>query len=258
MLRALGLPFDVTDTVLDNRLEEKRKSYLQELIGRRINERIPVAYLINEAWFAGMPFYVDRRVLIPRSPLAELIESGFTPWVDELKVGNILDIGTGSGCIAIASALAFPQVRVDATDVDAGVLQVAIKNIEAYGLSDRVNLFNSIVFRNLPQQRYDLILSNPPYVSVDEMHDLPQEFRHEPATALAAGADGLTIIREILQGCIDYISDNGVLVVEVGNSQAAVVDAFPRLPFTWLEFEYGGEGVFLLTAEDLRKHSISL
>ena len=256
MLRALGLPFDTADAVLDRPLGEQQQSYLRDLIERRINERMPVAYLINEAWFAGMPFYVDQRVLIPRSPLAELIESGFTPWVNETEVDNILDIGTGSGCIAIASALAFPTARVDATDVEEGILEVAKKNIETYGLTDRVKLFNSIVFRNLPQRRYDLILSNPPYVNTGAMRDLPPEYGHEPVAALAAGGDGLTVVREILLECPDYLSDLGVLVVEVGDSQAAVIDAFPQLPFTWLEFEYGGEGVFLLTAEELKNNSV--
>lgn len=251
----MGLPFDAADAVLDAPLEEQQRSYLRGLIGRRISERMPVAYLIHEAWFAGLPFYVDQRVLIPRSPLAELIESGFSPWVNEMEVDGILDIGTGSGCIAIACALAFPNAGVDATDVDGEVLQVAKKNVGTYGLTDRVRLFNSAVFRDLPPRRYDLILSNPPYVSAGEMRDLPPEYGHEPAAALAAGTDGLTVIREILQGCPDYLSEHGVLVVEVGNSQAAVVDAFPQLPFTWLEFEYGGEGVFLLTAEELKLNS---
>ena len=250
------MPFDVADTVLDSPLKEEQQQFLQGLIERRIKERMPVAYLINEAWFTGIPFYVDQRVLIPRSPLAELIESGFSPWIEEREVNNIMDIGTGSGCIAIACALAFPEASVDATDVDDGVLQVAKTNIDNYGLSDRVHLYKSFSFRELPQRRYGLIISNPPYVDAAEMQSLPAEYRHEPATALAAGIDGLAVVSEILREAGNYLTDHGVLIVEVGNSQEAVMEAFPGLPFTWLEFEYGGEGVFLLTAEELKRHCI--
>ena len=257
VVRALAMPFDVADTLLDGSLEKEQQQFLLTLIARRINERIPVAYLINEAWFAGMPFYVDQRVLIPRSPLAELIESGFSPWIEGQGVQNILDIGTGSGCIAIACALAFPGAGVDATDVDDAVLQVAKVNIDNYDLSDRVHLYKSVSFRELPQRRYDLILSNPPYVNAAEMLSLPAEYRHEPVAALAAGVDGLAVVSEILREAGRYLSDHGVLIVEVGNSQEAVMEAFPKVPFTWLEFAYGGEGVFLLTAAELNTHFIN-
>ena len=252
VLRALAMSFDVADSVLDSSLELEQQQFLQRLIERRINERIPVAYLINEAWFAGMPFFVDQRVLIPRSPLAELIESGVAPWIEEQEVNSVLDIGTGSGCIAIACALAFPAARVDATDVDDGVLQVAKTNIDNYGLSEHVHLYKSVTFRELPQRQYNLILSNPPYVSADEMLSLPAEYRHEPASALAAGTDGLAVVAEILREAGYYLAAHGVLIVEVGNSQDEVMKAFPNVPFTWLEFEHGGEGVFLLTAEELK------
>ena len=253
MLRALGLPFDADTTVLDRSLEQKQREYLQELIDRRINERIPVAYLLNESWFAGMPFYVDQHVLIPRSPLAELIETGFEPWLQESQVRALLDIGTGSGCIAIACARAFPAARIDATDVDDDVLEIAKKNIKHYQLSERVNLFKANVFRNLPPAQYDLIIANPPYISAEEMRGLPAEFLHEPEQALLAGADGLAVVRTILEQAGGYLSRHGILIVEVGNAQAAVMAAFPHLQFTWLEFEYGGEGVLLLTAEDLQQ-----
>lgn len=252
VLRALALPFDADAEVLDRHLEQRQRERLQGLIERRIRECIPVAYLVNEAWFAGMPFYVDQRVIIPRSPLAELIETRFAPWLPETQVQRILDIGTGSGCIAIACACAFPKARVDATDIDDEVLAIAEKNIEDHQLSERVSLFKANIFQDLPLTQYDLIVSNPPYVSEADMRSLPAEYRHEPVQALLAGADGLAIVRTILQQAGAYLAKHGVLIIEVGNSQDAVMDAFPHLPFTWLEFEYGGEGVLLLTAEDLR------
>ena len=253
VLRALGLPFDAAAALLDKPLEQRQKVYLHGLIERRIREHMPVAYLVNEAWFAGMPFYVDQRVIIPRSPLAELIEARFAPWVHEPQVRRILDIGTGSGCIAIACACAFPDARVDATDIDDDVLAIARMNIERHQLTGRVKLIKADVFRKLPQARYELIVSNPPYVGDAEMRRLPAEYRHEPVQALRAGADGLAVVRMILQKAGGYLTEQGVLIIEVGNSQAAVIEAFPHLPFTWLEFEYGGEGVLLLSAADLQK-----
>jgi len=251
VLRALALPFAADTEVLDRPLERRQKEHLRELIDHRIRERIPVAYLVNEAWFAGMPFYVDQRVIIPRSPLAELIVARFTPWLQENQVRRILDIGTGSGCIAIACACAFPEARVDATDPVDAALAVAKKNIDTYQLTNRVRLFKANVFEGLPPAQYDLIVSNPPYVSAAEVRDLPAEYRHEPEQALLAGTDGLTVVSTILQQARGYLAEHGLLIIEVGNSQAAVMEAFPNLPFTWLEFEYGGEGVLLLTAEDL-------
>lgn len=251
ILRTLGLPFDVDDQVLDSPLGEQQQKYLEELIDKRINERIPVAYLINEAWFAGLPFYVDQSVLIPRSPLAELIEERFSPWINESDVKRILDIGTGSGSIAIACALALPMAKVDAIDVDDDVLRVAKKNIQNYQLTDQINLLKSDLFHCLAHKRYDLIVANPPYVGKNEISSLPVEYSHEPVKALMAGNDGLAVIREILQQAGHHLTNHGVLIVEVGNSQEAVIDTFPELPFTWLEFEYGGEGVLLLTAAEL-------
>ena len=254
ILRSLGLPFDASAKDLDEPLQPQLEARLLVLIERRVSERIPVAYLINEAWFAGLPFYVDQSVLVPRSPLAELIEERFNPWLHEAGVQRILDIGTGSGCIAIACAHAFPDAMIDANDIDTAVLAIASRNIERYQLSRRVHLYQANVFQGMPPARYDLILSNPPYVSTAEMGKLPAEYQQEPATALSAGMDGLDVVRTILRQAGSYLAEHGVLIVEVGNSQAAVMENFPGIPFTWLEFERGGEGVFLLTAADLKAH----
>ncbi len=255
VLGALQLPFEADDETLDQTLPREECERIRQLAAERIQKRRPVAYLINRAWFCGLPFYVDERVLIPRSPIAELIEERFIPWVDEEKITRILDIGTGSGCIAVACALAFPGARIDAVDISDDALTVAGMNIEQHTVGDSVRLVQSDIFENLPGERYDLIVANPPYVDFGEMQDLPEEYRHEPGeTALAAGSDGLDVVRRIIAEAGDHLNDNGVLIVEVGNSRSAVEDAFPGLPFTWLEFERGGEGVFLLTAEQL-KHS---
>ncbi len=253
VLRALDLSFDCDEVQLNQTLNEETRDYLAALVRCRIEQREPVAYLLGEAWFCGLPFYVDKRVLVPRSPIAELIREQFSPWAVAAGVSRILDIGTGSGCIAIASALAFPDARVDAVDISADALAVADENSRRYAVSDRLRLIRSDLYENLQEQRYDIIIANPPYVNAEELAALPAEFHHEPILGLAAGEDGLDIVRQILKQSRDHLNQTGILIVEVGNSQEALLAAFPQLPFLWLEFEYGGHGVFLLTAEQLEQ-----
>jgi ribosomal protein L3 glutamine methyltransferase len=222
------------------------------LFAERIERRVPAAYLMGRMWFAGIEFEVDERVIVPRSPFAELIHAGFEPWIDPERVARILDIGTGSGCIAIACALAFPQATVDAVDVSADALAVARRNVARHAVGERVRLLQGDVFEPVDDARYDLIVANPPYVSNEEMSALPREYRHEPDLALRAGADGLDVVRRILADAPRHLTPDGVLFVEVGDSELRVADAFPRLPFVWIEFEYGGGGVFLLRRADFR------
>lgn len=252
VLRSLHLSYTNNIQFLDAKLTETERTALLELVKKRIEDRIPVPYLINEAWFAGLPFYVDERVLIPRSPLAELIEQQFTPWVEPEAVAHILDLCTGSGCIAVACAMAFPEAIIDAVELDAGAMQVAAKNIRKHGLEQQVKLVSSDLFNNLPTKRYDIIVSNPPYVSDEEMASLPPEYCAEPILALRADEQGLAIVQRILRQAADYLTEQGVLIVEVGNSEQALIEYYPQIPFTWLEFELGGQGVFLLTAEQVK------
>lgn len=225
----------------------------EALLRRRIDERIPVVYLTRRCWWAGLPFHVDERVLVPRSPIAELIEHQFAPWVDAARVRHIADLGTGSGCIALACAAYFPQARVDAVDIDPAALAVARINRTALGLNRRVRLVKSDLFSALAGRRYDIIVSNPPYVGTAEFNALPPEYAHEPAAALRSGRDGMDAVRVILREAAGHLTDTGVLVVEVGNTETRVRRAFPRVPFLWLSFVRGGGGVFLLTAAQLRK-----
>ena len=226
-------------------------SAFEQLLARRIRERIPVVYLTKRCWFAGLTMYVDQRVLIPRSPIAELVQRRFEPWVSAARVQRILDLGTGSGCIAIACARAFPAARVDAVDISTDALAVARINIRRHRLSRRVRALRSDHFTGLGKRSYDIIVSNPPYVGRGEFAALPAEYRHEPRRALEAGTDGLDSVRIILREAAARLRPGGVLIVEVGNSEAAVRRAFPRLPFVWLAFERGGSGVFLLERDQL-------
>jgi ribosomal protein L3 glutamine methyltransferase len=221
------------------------------IFAERIERRVPAAYLMRRMWFAGLEFEVDERVIVPRSPFAELINAGFRPWIEPGRVHRILDIGTGSGCIAIACAVAFPQAQVDAVDVSPQALEVAGRNVARHQVGDRLRLLQGSVFEPLGAQRYDLIVSNPPYVSDAEMQALPDEYRHEPDLALRAGSDGLDVVRRILAGAKQHLEPGGVLFVEVGDSDERLQQAFPRLPFTWLEFEHGGGGVFMLRDSEL-------
>lgn len=252
ILSALHLPPDTIPDLMSSNLTLVERRELCDLILRRINERIPAAYLTREAWFAGLPFYVDQRVIIPRSPIGELIEEGFSPWLDNHDVVKILDLCTGSGCIAIACALDFPESEVFATDISKEALSVAEINVKKYQLENRVNLITADLYPN-NDQKYDLIVSNPPYVSEQEYNNLPKEYSHEPPLALKANEEGIEMVKRILQGASNYLNTNGILVVEVGNSQHALMEHFPEVPFLWLDFERGGEGVFLLTKEQIDK-----
>jgi ribosomal protein L3 glutamine methyltransferase len=228
------------------------------LFAERITRRVPAAYLMGRMWFAGIEFEVDPRVIVPRSPFAELIDAGFAPWVEADAVKRVLDVGTGSGCIAIACASRFPQARVDAVDASEDALAVARRNVERHALGDRVALHHGDVYEPLGDRRYDLILSNPPYVSDAEMAALPDEYRSEPDLALRAGHDGLDVVRRLLRGADAHLQPGGALFVEVGDSDERLQQAFPSVPFVWLEFEHGGGGVFVLTKDELGRHRRSL
>jgi ribosomal protein L3 glutamine methyltransferase len=252
LAHALGLKRPLEDRDLQRKLSRAAAQRFDALLTRRIQDRVPVVYLTQRCWYAGVPLYIDERVLIPRSPIAELIEACFMPWVSPDAVRRIVDLGTGSGCIAIACALAFPKARVDAVDISREALAVARINRREQGLSRRVRLVESDYFSGLKGCRYDIIVSNPPYVGTAEFNSLPPEFAHEPAGALRSGKDGMQGVRILLRAALRHLTPDGVLVVEVGNTETRVRREFPRVPFLWLSFERGGGGVFLLTAQQLR------
>jgi ribosomal protein L3 glutamine methyltransferase len=254
VLHALSLPPDLPEPYYRSRLTVSEKEAVVTLLLARIETRKPAAYLTGEAWFCDLTFSINESVLVPRSPIAELIQSGFSPWLDGLQVRKVLDLCTGSGCIGIACAYAFPEAQIGLADISDAALEVARGNIRSHGLEGRVIVMQSNVFEQIPVDTYDLIVANPPYVANQEMETLPDEFLQEPSLGLIAGEDGLDVVQHILVGASNYLTHEGVLIVEVGNSQTAVIAAWPDAPFTWLNFERGGEGVFIITSEQLRGH----
>ncbi|AHF74429.1 N5-glutamine S-adenosyl-L-methionine-dependent methyltransferase [Candidatus Sodalis pierantonius str. SOPE] len=250
VLPSLFLPLDLPPEMHGARLTSSERARVVERVIRRVNERIPVPYLTNKAWFCGLEFYVDDRVLIPRSPIGELITDRFRDLLSHSPT-HILDMCTGSGCIAIACAYAYPEAEVDAVDIAPGVLVVAEQNIQAHGVEHQVTPIRSDLFRDLPPLAYDVIVTNPPYVDEEDMNDLPAEFHAEPVLGLAAGSDGLKLVRRILACAPDYLAQNGVLICEVGNSMVHLMAQYPQVPFRWLEFAQGGDGVFMLTRQQL-------
>ncbi|WP_238877800.1 50S ribosomal protein L3 N(5)-glutamine methyltransferase [Achromobacter xylosoxidans] len=252
VLHALHLPLDTLEPFLDARVLDEERNRVLNLIDRRVTERVPAAYLTNEAWLRGHRFYVDARVIVPRSPIAELLDEGLSPWVQDTQaVDSVLDMCTGSGCLAILSALAFPYAQVDAVDVSPDALEVARRNVDDYGLADRLALHQSDLFDSLPERQYDVIVCNPPYVNSGSMDVLPQEYRHEPQLALAGGADGMDLVRRILQAAPRYLSENGVLVLEIGHERDFFEAAFPELSPVWLDTEQASDQLLLLTREQL-------
>ena len=254
----LDLNHDEAEEVYQKAISNEDLLEIDKLIDCRINQNRPAAYLINKAWFAGLEFFVDERVLVPRSPLAELITNKLRPWADDKLVTRALDMGTGSGCIAIALGKFFPDIEIDAIDYSSEALQVANINLKLHKMTDRINLIESDFFSNLPECQYsnyyDLIISNPPYVDQEDISNMAPEFHHEPILSLASGKDGLESVKILLRESCKYLRDNGLLIVEVGNSRQALEEFYPTIPFVWIEFAHGGEGVFLLMKSDLEEH----
>lgn len=252
VLYALHLPPSTDNSVHPCHVTPEERTVIADLFQLRIENRVPTAYIMEQAWFCGLPFYIDERVLVPRSPFAELIESRFEPWLTKTPE-KILDLCTGSACIAIACAKAFPNAEVDALDISPDALEVAEINIEQHREQDRVFPMQSNLYSAVQEVKYDLIVTNPPYVDAEDMDDMPQEFHHEPELGLAAGQDGLDLVRTILMEGPDHLNDNGLMFIEVGNSMVHMEEAFPGLEIQWLEFQHGGLGVFVVTKEALVK-----
>lgn len=251
VLSILRLPLTSGNEVLKKKLNSKEKQQILQGIRNRVEKRIPIAYLNKEAWFAGLHFYVDENVLVPRSPSAEFIENRFVPWIKPERVSRILDIGTGSGCIAVSLAYAFPQAKVDAIDISPQALKIAALNCKRHKVTKRVRVLQSDLFAKLPRRKYDIIISNPPYVSQKEMKRLPKEYTHEPRLGLFGGKSGDEIIARIIKDAPKHLSPGGILVVEVGNNAAKIAKKYKHLPFFWLELENSEREVFLLTKEQL-------
>lgn len=253
VLGAVDLPWHTDPAVLDARLTYPERKRVIDFLCQRVDQRKPLPYITGEAWYLDMPFYVNEHVLIPRSPIAELIRERFAPWLRQGPVNRVLDLCAGSGCIGIGCAWAFEEAEVDLVDVSVEALEVAARNVSRHGLDDRVHLIQSDLFSALRGRRYDLIVSNPPYVDAADFAAMPAEFRHEPELALTSGEDGLDITRTILRQACDHLEDTGLLVLEVGNSEVHLMQQYPRIPFVWVDLEHGN-GVFLITAEELRRH----
>ena len=252
VLATLHLPRDTLEPWLDAHLTQQERLTLLNNLQQRVTHRLPTAYLVQEAWLGPFRFYVDQRVIVPRSYFAELLENGFAPWIEDAEaVGTALDLCTGSGCLAILMAHAFPNAAVDAIDISADALAVAQRNIADYGLDDRVQAIESDLFAAVKGKRYDLILCNPPYVTTAAMDALPAEYRHEPTLALAAGTDGLDVVRRVLSEAREHLNPGGILAIEVGHNQELVEAAFPLLPAVWLDTEHTEGKVFLVTRDDL-------
>ena len=251
VLGLLHLDHSLPSDYLDARLTAAERARLHEGFQKRIEDRIPTAYLTGRAYFYGLEFIVNENVLIPRSPIAELIDDQFEPWLGGVEVTRAMDLCTGSGCIGIAMAQAFPDAEVDLLDISPSALDITQQNIDKHQLADRVTAIQSDVFAGLSDERYELIVSNPPYVSTREMEELPAEYLNEPELALEAGDDGMDIVSQILLQAPNYLTDDGLLVVEVGASADLLMERYPNVPFMWIDFEYGGDGVFAITAEQL-------
>ena len=255
VLHTLHLPPDLHPNWLQSHVTDEEREQVLALISRRIDERLPLPYLTGEAWFAGLCFRVTPDVLIPRSPLAELIEQGFTPWLDPGRLHHVLDLCCGSGCIGIATALYHPDCEVDLVDISPQAIEICRENVQLHNVEERVNPIQSDLFSALQAKSYDLIVSNPPYVGAEEMAGLPAEYLHEPNLALEAEEEGLAVVRRILRQAGDFLAPDGVLIVEVGNSAQLLQATFPEVPFVWLDFEKGGDGVFQLNAQDLAQYA---
>jgi ribosomal protein L3 glutamine methyltransferase len=258
VLSVADLPLDSDDGVLPHLLDDRAWNDLQEILRRRITEHLPLPYLLGRAWFAGLEFNCDPRAIIPRSPIAELIRHDFQPWYGGPPPRRVLDLCCGGGCIGLAVAHYFPEVEVDLLDIDSAALDLARENVALLDLGQRVNVVQSNLFDALKDVSYDLILSNPPYVDAQDLASMQAEFHHEPELALGSGPDGLALTRSILARAADYLHDTGLLVVEVGNSWTTLEQAYPTVPFTWVEFEQGGHGVLALSARELQDYSASL
>ncbi len=254
VLHVLSMDYSLPKEYLDCHITDLEKMQITDLARQRIQTRKPLSYLTGQAFFAGLEFHVNEQVLVPRSPIAELIEQAYYPWIEPDTVGSVLDLCTGSGCIGIASAYALPQAKVLLTDISDEALAVARTNIQQHHLEDQVSALRSDVFSAIPPQHFDLIVSNPPYVSEEEYSQLPAEYLNEPKLGLTAGNDGMDIVTRILKQASSFLSASGIIIVEVGASADLLMQRYPNVEFNWIEFEHGGDGVFILTKQELDRY----